>query len=153
MYRLTIILMFTTVFSYAQIDYQGLIRNLEEVTVETDVKEYFKDLPLQEEYDNLFFNDERFLRFHTVIVDKVNFSRGWSGRTTMRLTFFNEQKDYESIKKILFEKYGEPEIDERDHSIIYNWEMENKRIFLEINVEEQQFKSFEHLDITFEEIQ
>ncbi|WP_299219560.1 hypothetical protein [uncultured Aquimarina sp.] len=148
MYRITVLLLFASFFSYAQIDYKSLIKNLEEITIETNLNEYFDELPSENRYDDLVLNDERFLRFYSIIVDKVSFSSGWRGRT-MTLKFFDESRDYESIKKILSEKYGEPEIDQRDNSINYEWKVDEKELSLNVNTEDGVFKSFDSLDVIF----
>jgi len=152
MYKLTTIALFTTILSYAQIDYKSLIKNLEDITNETDLKEYFEDLPSSTEYDNLVLNDERFLRFHSIIIDKVTFSNGWYGKT-MTLKTFNKKEDYLKLKTELSNVYEELEIDEQSNSIIYNWKTTNKKsIQLEIELEEGEFKTIESLTVSFNTI-
>jgi hypothetical protein len=148
MRKLTIILLFTTIFGYAQIDYKKLVRNLEDVTIDTDIKTYFKDLPFEEMYDEIQFNDERFLRFYGIIIDKVKFKNRRSGKT-VSITPFNEKEDYDKIKAKLIELYGEPEIDNRDNSNSYEWITDKEKINLEIITEDGVFKTFDYLTITF----
>ena len=148
MKRLTILLLFTSIFGSAQIDYKGLVKNLEDVTIETDIREYLKALPYTLAYGEIEFNDERFLRFHNVIIDKVRFKDSWSGKI-MVMELFDEKEDYESIKTKLSTLYGEPEINERSESISYEWETDKINIDLEINTEDEIFISFDQLSITF----
>lgn len=156
MKKLTALLLFTTLIGNAQIDYKGLVRNLQEVTLDTDINEFFKGLPIEEEYGDLKFNDERFLRFYGIIINKVKFSSGYGGKT-MSITPFDEKEDYEKIKAKLIEVYGEPEITDRSRSIRYRWETEAQDISLQIEFEEREegtdteakFKSFDDFYITF----
>ena len=156
MKRLTMLLLFTSLFGYAQIDYKGLIKNVEDITYKTDIKAHFKGIPFNEEYSEIEFNDERFLRFYGVIVNKVTFSDSWSGKV-INIKPFNENADYEKIKAKLFELYGEPETSERTTRIRYEWETDNKQILLSINLQGEEeeeeetvqgvFKDFDSLTI------
>lgn len=149
MKKLTAILLFTSLFGYAQIDYKGLVKNLEEITAETDLTAYFNDLPIDDEYSNIEFKDERFLRFHGIIIDDVEFKTGWSGERSLVITLFDEQEDYEKIKTKLTKLYGEPEIDEKNNSIDYDWKNEQEEIELTVKIENGVFTEFDYFAITF----
>ena len=165
MKKLTVLLLFTSMFGNAQIDYKGLVRNLEDVTATTDLKDYFKGLPIEKEGDDIAFNDERFLRYYGVIIKKVKFGTHWTGRQ-MEVTPFDEKEDYVRIKSKLIERYGEPEVDDNGSIIVYAWNDASKEIRLSITIEweaedeednlsgnfgEGEFKSFDELTITFTE--
>ena len=164
MKKLTIILLLTSLFGYTQVDYKSLVKNLEEVTIDTDIKEYLKGLPFEESYSDIEFNDERFLLFYDVIIDKVEFKNGWSGKT-INITPFNEIEEYEKIKAKLIETYGEPKINVRRHRINHEWDTTDKLITLNINTQEENeneeesqeelkqgaFKEFEELSIYFKQ--
>ena len=73
-YKYIFSLLLMTIFSMsqAQINYPSLVRNLEEVTIDTKFETYFEGLSYQkEEYGESTFKDERFLRYHSVIVDDI----------------------------------------------------------------------------------
>ncbi|WP_158976042.1 hypothetical protein [Cellulophaga sp. L1A9] len=141
--------LFTSLYSFSQIDYKALIKNLENVTAETDLNTFFKGIPNDETYSgDLMFEDERFLMFYNVPIDKVIFSHGWS-RFTMKLEPFDEKEDFETIKSNLINSYGEPEIDDNDTSIYYEWETASLQVQLGIRKEEGEFKAFENLEIQF----
>ena len=156
MKKLTILLLLTSLFSYAQVDYKGLIKNIEDVTIKTDIKDHFKGIPFDLEYGDLEFNDERFLRLYGVIINKVKFSSGWSG-TNIDITPFDEKADYNKIKNKLIELYGVAETNVTDSRIKHNWETNDKLITLTINLEEEdeqtlgQFKDFENFEITLKQ--
>lgn len=147
MKKLTILLLFITLCGYAQIDYKGLVKNLEDITFETDIKTHFKGIPFKEEYSQIEFSDERFLRFYDIIVDKVSFENNWGGRT-MTMKLFNEKSDYNNIKTKLIELYGEPEINERSSSIFYEWKTDKVNTTLRIKTEEGKFTEFDELVVT-----
>lgn len=132
MKKITLIFLFASFYSNAQIDYKALVRNLEDVNSSTDLKTYFKGLPITTDEEDVKFNDERFLRFYGVTVREVKFGNDWEHRT-MSITPFDEKADYDTIKLKLIEIYGEPELDERGTTIVYNWENENKEISLSVN--------------------
>ncbi|ADV49976.1 hypothetical protein I2486_13155 [Cellulophaga sp. E16_2] len=144
------LLLFTSLFTFAQIDYKGLIKNLENVTAETDLKAFFKGIPSGENYaGDLLFEDERFLMFYKVPIDKVSFSNDWNG-LSMELKPFDEKEDYETIVSNLIKSYGEPEIDDDDDtSIYYEWNTETLHILLSIRKEKGEFKAFDNLDLKF----
>ena len=144
MKKLTILLLLTSLFSYAQVDYKGLIKNIEDVTIKTDIKDHFKGIPFDLEYGDLEFNDERFLRLYGVIINKVKFSSGWSG-TNIDITPVDEKADYVAETNVT------------DSRIKHKWETNDKLITLTINLEEEdeqtlgQFKDFENFEITLKQ--
>jgi len=148
MKKLTVFLLFTSIISYAQIDYTGLIKNLEDVTIETDIKTYFKGVPFEEDYAGILINDERFLRFYDIIIDKVRFESN-RGYKTMTLTPFDEKADYEKMKAKLIEVYGEPETNEGRSYISYNWKTDKVDISLRVDIEDEIFTSFDEVTIYF----
>jgi len=138
-----------TSLGYSQIDYEGLIRNLEEIGAETNLEEFLAELPYtKNDYDEISVKDERFLRFYGVIVDEVNFENGYSGKE-MTLSLFDEESDYEVLKAKFNELYGEPEADIRDNRESLEWETETKKIYLSIDKEKGSFKKFSNLRIRF----
>lgn len=149
MKKLTLLaLLLTSIFSYAQIDYKGLVKNLENITIETDLNVYFEGLPIKQDSYGISFGDERFLQFHQIFVDKVEFDSSWNGKH-MDITFFNEKEDYNKLKAKLIEKYGEPEENIYDNSITYTWDTDTEAIYLKIDKEEELFTSFDSFKITF----
>jgi len=158
MKKLTILLLFTSFFSYAQIDYKALVKNLEDITIETNLENYFKGLPVQSEYGSIEFNDERFLRFYGVIVNKVAVNNNWRG-ISLEITPFNKVRDFEEMKNKLSNFYGEPETNESNNWIKYFWENDTKHITLSINLGDEnegeklkgKFKNFDDLTIFLKE--
>lgn len=148
MKKLTTILLFTSIFGYSQIDYKMLIKNLEDVTIETKAKVYFKDIPFEEDYTGILINDERFLRFYDIIIDKVSFNNN-RGYTTMTMKPFDEKADYDTMKAKLIEVYNEPEVDEGNRYISYTWRTDKVNISLRVNIEEKAFISFDEVVIDF----
>ena len=165
MKKLTVLFLFMSVFGYAQIDYKGLVRNLEEINRTTDLKFYFKGLPIETEGNVIAFNDERFLRYFGIVIKKVKFDQHWTGKR-MEITPFDEKEDFFKIKSKLIERHGEPEVDDNGSTIDYVWNDSKEEIRLSITMEweeddeernsnensgEGQFKAFDELTITFKE--
>lgn len=165
MKKLTVLLLLTSLFGYSQIDYKGLVRNLEDVTINTDIKAYFKGLPIESDSDGIAFNDERFLRFYGVIINKVKFSDRW-GEKKMDITAFNEKEDYVKIKSKLIEAYGEPDTDFYGRNSVFSWRNDTNDIRLSITFQrssgdpdvdenddfvKRKFESFDSLTIIFKE--
>lgn len=149
MRKLLLMSLFITYSGYAQIDYKGLVKNLDEVTKTTDLKVYFKGLPVDISDSDLEYRDERFLRFYGVIVDEVSFSERWTGNREMEIKLFNEKTEVDKIKAKLIALYGEPEVNEYDDAIRYEWITDEKNIVLTINLEKGQFKDVEDFTISF----
>ncbi|MCL5246619.1 hypothetical protein M4I21_12410 [Cellulophaga sp. 20_2_10] len=147
MKKITILLLLTSLFGYAQIDYKGLIKNIEDITLETDINTYFKGVPFTTEYGDIKCDDERFLRFYGVLVDRVKISNTYKGKS-ITMNFFDEKSDYNNIKTKLIALYGEPEVNEGSSSIYYEWKTDNKSLMLRINTEDGLFTEFNELVVT-----
>lgn len=146
-FTLILVQLFST--SYAQIDYPSLIRNLEEVTFDTNFKTYFKGLSYEVgDYGENSFKDERFLRYHGVIIDDVVFDRSsWRNSLRLDIKLFNEEEDYNFLLKKLTALYKDPEIDETETRKRYTWRIPGKEITMKINLENNKFASFDEFTI------
>jgi len=138
--------------SYAQIDYKSLIRNLEDITKDTNVNEYFKELPsVGTDKNSVKFQDERFLRLYGIVVDDVELENySWSGmRISIKL--FDEEEDYKILKEKFTSLYGNPEIDDsNENELYYEWSSDEKKIAMSVELEEGEFLEFEsNLSIKF----
>lgn len=147
MKKLTLLLLLVSLFGYAQVDYKGLVKNIEDITIDTDIETHFKGVPFTEEYGEIKFSDERFLRFYGVFVDKVKINTSYGGkRITMH--FFDEITDYNKLKAKLTELYGNPDVNERSSSTYHEWKTESKSLMLRVNTEEGLFTEFDELVVT-----
>ncbi|MBL4746514.1 MAG: hypothetical protein JKY08_09135 [Flavobacteriaceae bacterium] len=143
---ITLILMCTCLCTYSQINYKKLIRNLEEINFETDIEKFFKELRVNKSDDNYTFKDERFLRFHGVIVDDMKYYTSYSLNKVIHITPFNNEKDALVLIKKLTQLYGEP-TDIIHH--VLSWGNSKKTITLEIEKnEDNKFEKFREIEIT-----
>ncbi len=139
---LVIALLYFSSQSYAQIDYKALIRNLEDVTKETNLKDFFEGLPNNMSKNEGEFKDERFLRLYGVVVDNVEFENSWSGRY-LSISLFDEEVDYKIFKEKFTSLYGDPEIDDSyQDELYYEWSSEENRITMSVKLEEDTFLKF-----------
>ncbi len=149
------ILLFLLVYNaaFSQIDYKGLVRNLEEITYETNIKSFFKGLKIRKKYGDsgdYLFEDERFLKFHGITVEKVEFSTNWKGDKEISITPFNNIEETQLFIKKLTELYGESKKNRHNNLI---WKTDLKTIFLDIeNNEKDEFKKINKIEITLYEI-
>lgn len=147
MKKLTVLLLLVSLFGHAQVDYKGLVKNIEDITLETDIKAHFKGLPFTEEYGEIKFSDERFLRFYGVFVDKVKINSSYEGkRITMH--FFDEISNFNKLKTKLTELYGNPNTNQSSSSAYYEWKTDNKSLMLRVNTEDGLFTEFDELVVT-----
>ena len=144
----TLLLFFVSSFSFAQIDYNGLVRNLEEITKETDFKVFFKDLPV-EINDEVSYNDERFLRYYGITVDKMEYRDGWNA-SYLELTFFNKASDYKKLVSKLTEVYGDTRPNNQEDSIGYAFGNDQMVITFDVELKDGVFSRFTNaLNIKF----
>ncbi|MCF6349878.1 MAG: hypothetical protein L3J23_02460 [Flavobacteriaceae bacterium] len=145
-YLISLLLISITSTFYGQIDYKGLVKNIEEVTYQTDIEEYLKGLKYKKNYGDIVFDDERFIKYYGIVVDKVTFNVEWSNKN-LSLELFNEEKDYIFLKEKLTELYGDAKINKSEDKITYNWTSTKKKIELNIKIEDERFSKFELLNI------
>jgi len=148
---LILILLLASTLGYAQIDYKALVRNLEDVTKDTNLKEYFEGLSSSSmNKSEGEFKDERFLRLYGVIVDDVEFESSWSGRY-INIRLFNEEVDYKVLKEKFTSHLGTPVINDRyEDELEYTWSTQEKQISMYINLKDGKFLEFkESLYIKF----
>jgi len=149
-FTITLLSFFT---SEAQINYDSLIHNLEDVTSRTKFKVYFKGLKYTKEYTyEDHFTDERFLRFHGVIVDDVVFDySNWSNDrlSSLSLKLYDEVDDYNILLKKLTELYGDPVLKEEETTKRYVWSSSNTEIIMKIELIDGEFAKFNEFTIDF----
>jgi len=150
MRKLIIILLFTNFYSHSQVDYKKLIKHLDTITVKTDLKAFFNDIPFRESGDEIKLTDERFLRYHNVIVDDVVFNDDWYGKR-MEIKLFNNITDYKKLKAKLTELHGDATYENNSSSITHTWETDTQVIVLEVETEDEVFKEFEELTIKYKQ--
>lgn len=146
MKKLKILLLFISILGYGQID-KNLIKNLEEITVKTELATFFKGLPFDDGLAIFNFYDERFLRFYDVIIDQVAVGYEIDDATTMMITPFNENEDYEKIKKELNKVYVAPKFVKKRYSMHYEWKNDARKVVLEVYTKNDAFMSFDSLII------
>ena len=150
MRKLVTIFFFISFFSYSQIDYKKLVKHLDTITVKTELKTFFNDIPFKASGDEIKLTDERFLRYYNVIVDKVIFDNGWYGKR-MQITLFDNIEDYRIIKTKLTELHGDATSENNSSSITHTWETDTQIIVLEVETEDNVFKEFEELTIKYKQ--
>ncbi len=149
MRQLTLIAFLGIFIGHAQVDYKSLVKKLEDVTIDTDVKQYFKDLHIEENFDGkIKCNDERFLRFYNIVVNKVTFEK-LENEKEMHITFFNENREHNKLKSKLIKNYGKPKIENNSNALVYKWENNLKVIKLDISNPEKNDESLAKMTINF----
>ncbi|MBO0590995.1 hypothetical protein I2486_06195 [Cellulophaga sp. E16_2] len=148
MKKLALTLFLTSVVGYAQIDYDALVKNLEEITAKTDLPQFFEGLSYSG--TNYTFYDDRFLRFYDVIIDEAQIAY-FVDELAIMITPFNKVEDFNNIRSKLIETYGAPELNDRGYSCDYRWDTNERSIVLSINKIDGEFNTFEWFFITLHE--
>ncbi|WP_417786427.1 hypothetical protein [Tenacibaculum sp.] len=146
-----IILFFINILCYGQVDYENLIKNLDKITANTELAVFFEGLPFKKDISVFNFYDERFLRFYDIVVDQVFIGYNFNGEKEIQITLFDENDDYKMIKAKLNKKYGKPKFIDRGLINYYIWKSNKQTVLLGVVIEDDKFKSFDSLTITFNE--
>ncbi|WP_282053679.1 hypothetical protein [Maribacter luteus] len=149
MKKILIVLLFLGYTGYAQIDYEGLIKNLEEVTAQTNLKTYFKDLPVDDRFDAIRYNDGRFLKYYNVAIKQLKISENFYGEREVSITPFMKKEDYAKILTNLKAAYGNPIFYDYGASKHYEWITETKKIYLKDELNNGWNKKLSGIIITF----
>lgn len=149
MQKLTLLLLLTGFFGHAQIDYKALVRDLEDVTLTTDIKTYFNEVPIEDKNGKISCKDERFLRFYGTQVNTVTFKETAEGDRIMEITPFLEKEDYAQITASLTKIHGTPKTDHVADAKNLIWVTDEKEVHLKDMLNAGRYAKLSVLKITF----
>lgn len=150
MKKIVFVLLFMGFSGVAQVDYSGLVKNLEDITIDTDLKLYFEGLPVVDYHNgNIFYNDSRFLRFYEVTISSVKFEKNRENQRRITITPNMVKKDYDLILANLIAVYGTTEIFDYGISKHYEWITDDRKIYLKNELDNGVYKKLSNITINF----
>lgn len=149
-YFSSIFLLFIGLSLHAQIDYKALEKNIEEITVKTDLDSFFEGIPPADKYHIDGYADERFLRFYGVPIAEFKVKENWDHSLWLTLTPFDSKENLDKISAKLTKLFDDPIVETYGDFEKFRWKMEGKEIILATEIEEGVFSKFREIEIKLE---